>query len=242
VENVIEEIEHCIGSYGIRDFRFFDDNLTLPQWDLKRFCRLLLERGLKINWNCYSRVNNVNMETLRLMKEAGCYHIKYGIEFGTKKALQLSSKGTTLDQARRAVSLTKQVGIECKGNFILGIPGEELADCEKTIAFALEVSPDLVSFYPFDLAPGSWFYREGNGDANSKALPREVTERLASQAYRAFYFRPLYIIQRAKRILRYPGREFKVVSDGLRMILGFYLKQMITSQRKGAPVISRHRP
>ena len=126
VENVLAEIEHCINSYGIHDFRFFDDNLTLPQWDLKRFCSLLLERDLKITWNCYSRVNNVNRETLHLMKEAGCYHIKYGIEFGTKKALELSSKGTTLDQARRAVSLTKQVGIECKGNFILGIPGEEL--------------------------------------------------------------------------------------------------------------------
>lgn len=237
IDNVVAEIEHCIERYGIRDFRFFDDNLTLPQWDLKQFCRLLIDRKINIHWNCYSRVSNVTVETLQLMKEAGCYHIKYGIEFGTEKALRLAGKGANLEQARRAVSLTREVGIECKGNFILGIPGEEVEDCQKTIAFARELSPDLASFYPFDFFPGSRFYQEMQENSHSlRLLPREVTERLASRAYRSFYFRPAYFLQRARRVLHHPSRELKVVTNGLQMMLGFYLRQIIGHPKKnGSP-------
>ena len=226
VENVLSEIEFCIDEWGIHDFRFYDDGLTLPQWDLKRFCELVIQRGLDISWNCYSRVNHINEEKLRMMKEAGCYHIKYGIEFGTEKALKLATKGATLEQARRAVQLTKKVGIECKGNFMLGIPGETVEDCEKTIAFAIELSPDLATFYPFDLFPGSQFHRrklEGD-EAIDHRLPRSVTEKLSNKAYMVFYFRIEYIWQRLRRLFTNPSREITLVKNGLSMIFSFFFR------------------
>lgn len=225
IENVLSEIEHCIEKYRIYDFRFYDDGLTLPQWELKRFCESLIRQGLKITWNCYSRVNHVDQEKLRLMKEAGCYHIKYGIEFGTEKAIQLANKKATLQQARDTVRWTKEAGIECKGNFMLGIPGETIDDCHQTVLFAIELSPDLATFYPFDLFPGSQFYkRKVEGDELiDERLPREVTQQLSNKAYRAFYFRGGYILQRLRRLLRNPRREIPLVMNGLWMIMKFYL-------------------
>lgn len=223
-ENVLSEIEHCIDKYGIHDFRFYDDALTLPQWNLKRFCESVIRQGLKITWNCYSRVNHVDKEQLRLMKEAGCYHIKYGIEFGTEKAIKLANKKATLEQAKNTVRWTKEAGIECKGNFILGIPGETIDDCHQTISFAIELSPDLATFYPFDLFPGSQFYKrrlEGD-ELIDRRLPREVTQQLSNKAYRAFYFRGGYILQRLKRLFRNPRREIPLVMNGLWMITKFY--------------------
>lgn len=224
VENVLSEIEHCIEKYGIYDFRFYDDGLTLPQWDLKRFCELVIHRGLKITWNCYSRVNHIDKEKLIMMKEAGCYHIKFGIEFGTEKAIKLANKRVTLQQSKNAVQWTKEVGIECKGNFILGIPGETIEDCHQTVSFAIELSPDLATFYPFDLFPGSQFYkRKVEGDEwIDKRLPREVTQQLSNKAYRAFYFRGGYILQRLRRLFRNPRREIPLVMNGLWMIMKFY--------------------
>lgn len=227
-DHVLAELEHCMEKYGIYDYRFYDDGLTLSQWDLKYFCEEIIRRGLDISWNCYSRVNHINEEKLRLMKASGCYHIKYGIEFGTAKALELANKGARMEQAREAVRLTKKVGLECKGNFMLGIPGETLEDCQATVAFALELSPDLATFYPFELLVGSEFYkRQEAGDRSiGQRLPREVTQRLSNRAYLKFYFRPRYVGQRLKRLIKSPRREMKVLGSGLLMMGKFFLKKL----------------
>jgi radical SAM superfamily enzyme YgiQ (UPF0313 family) len=228
-ENVLEEIEMCIDRFGIRDFRFYDDTITIPSWDLKRFCEEIIDRKFNISWNCWSRVNDVDEDKLRLMKEAGCYHIKFGIEFGTEKALRLARKGATLEQARRAVALCKKMDIECKGSFVFGIPGEILEDCHDTLNFALEVSPHFATFYAFDPIPGSPFYqqiKEGKIDPDRDIIKREITLDLANDAYRAFYFRPTFIFQRFKSFLLHPVREGRMVLSGLRMIISYWFNRL----------------
>lgn len=227
-ENVLEEIEMCIDRFGIRDFRFYDDTVTFPRWDLKSLCEAIIDRKLNISWNCWSRVNDVDEDKLRLMKEAGCYHIKFGIEFGTEKALKLARKGATLDQARNAVNLAKKAGIECKGSFVLGIPKETAEDCLKTIEFALEISPHFATFYPFDPIPGSPFYKQiaqGKIDPKQDILPQEITQDLANKAYRSFYLRPTFFFQRLNSLLLHPKREGFMILDGAFMIATFWIKK-----------------
>jgi radical SAM superfamily enzyme YgiQ (UPF0313 family) len=230
--NIVQEIEHCIEQHGIHDFRFYDDMLTFPKFDIHEFCEIVTRKNLKITWNCYSRVNHITRKKLEQMKRAGCYHIKYGIEFGTEKALQVADKKATLEMARNAVKLTKEIGIECKGNFILGIPEETYEDCLKTIEFSKQLSPDLVSFYPFDAFPGTEFYKKYQQEGLEKVtLPRHVTEDLASRAYREFYFRPSFILQRAKRIGKNPIREIRLLTNGISMMSKFYFKRRIVALR-----------
>lgn len=224
VNSVISEIEECIIKYGIHDFRFYDDALTFPGWDLKGFCHKIIERGIDISWNLWSRVNDVDYDTLKLMKKAGCYHIKYGIEFGTEKALRLSKKGASLEQAREAVRLTKKAGIECKGSFIFGIPGETANDCKETLRFALEISPDFATFYAYDCIPGSPFYEMAKKGEAMKELPQRVAKQWSVKAYKAFYLRPAFILQRIKALLRTPQREFRSILDGVKMMFRFFLR------------------
>jgi len=228
-ENVLREIEGYIDRFGIRDFRFYDDAITFPKWGLKRFCEAVIDRKLDISWNCWSRVNDVDEDKLRLMKEAGCYHIKFGIEFGTEKALKLAQKGANLDQARTAVALCKKVGIECKGSFIFGIPGETEEDCRKTLDFALEIAPDFATFYPFDPIPGSPFYhkiRQGEIDPERDMIPRSVAERFADQAYKAFYLNRRFILGRLKSLWLNPKRECLMLVNGIYMLALYWLKQL----------------
>jgi lipopolysaccharide/colanic/teichoic acid biosynthesis glycosyltransferase/MoaA/NifB/PqqE/SkfB family radical SAM enzyme len=228
-ENVLQEIEMCIDQYRIRDFRFYDDTVTFPRWDLKSLCEEIINRKLNISWNCWSRVNDVDEEKLGMMKEAGCYNIKFGIEFGTAKALKLANKGATLEQARRAVAMTKKAGIECKGSFIFGIPGETIEDCRKTIDFAKDISPHFATFFAFDPIPGSPFYEriiQEEINPEKDMLPREMAQDLSNQAYLAFYFRPTFIFQRIHSLFRHPKREILMVSSGLFMLTGFWLKKM----------------
>lgn len=227
-ENVLEELKMCVDRFGIRDFRFYDDTITFPRWDLGRLCEAIIDLKLNISWNCWSRVNDVDEEKLQLMKEAGCYHIKFGIEFGTEKALMLARKGASLEQARRAVALAKKVGLECKGSFIFGIPGKTMEDCRETIDFALDVSPHFATFYAFDPIPGSPFYQRiarGEIDPKRDMLPRHVSQNLANEAYRAFYFRPAFILQRLKSLLMHPKREGFMLLSGAVMAASFWLKR-----------------
>ncbi len=219
-ENVIAEMESCIEDFGIRDFRFFDDSLASARFGLERFCGLILEKGLDVSWNCYSRAGDVREGLLGLMKRAGCYHIKYGIEFGTESSLRRARKKSTLDEARTAVALTKKAGIEAKASFIFGIPGETETDCEQTLTFAVELSPDLAAFYPFDLFPGSRFFEMDRDGSAPPSLDRETTERLTQQAYKRFYFRPAYVVQRLRRIGRAPIREARLLAQGLKFMAG----------------------
>ena len=227
-ENVLEEIEMYVDRYGVRDFRFYDDTITFRKWPLEEFCREVIRRKLDINWNCWSRVNDVDEAKLRLMKESGCYHIKFGIEFGTEKALKLSRKGARLEDARTAVAMCRKVGVECKGSFIFGIPGETIEDCRKTMDFAVDLSPDFASFYAYDPIPGSPFYEQicsGEIDPDRDMLPRQQAEKLANDAYRAFYVRPEFVFRRGQSFFRYPLREGRMLLDGSRMILSYWLSR-----------------
>ncbi len=227
-DHVLLEIKNCIERFGTHDFRFYDDVLTFPRWDIKGFSRKIIESGIDVKWSCWSRANDVDYETLVLMKKAGCYHIKYGIEFGTEKALKLSRKGITLEQSRKAIKITKEIGIECKGSFIFGIPGETVEDCRRTLEFALELSPDFATFYAYDCIPGSKFYKQAiSGLSNEPALPRETTEKLVSKAYRRFYFRPAFLLQRIKCLIRNPQREIRAIFNGVKMMFLFFLRSVL---------------
>jgi len=231
--NILDEMQLCIDQYRIHDFRFYDDVLTYSRWDLQGFCQGLLDRKMDVTWNCWSRVNDINREKLLLMKQAGCYHIKYGIEFGTEKSLKTARKGTTLDQAREAIRLTKEAGIECKGSFIFGIPGESVEDCRGTIRFAIELSPDFASFYAYDPIPGSPFFQnlaKRSRQGSLALMERRVAEKLATQAYKDFYLRRRFIRQRLAGIKKNPLREARMVMDGIRMVAVFAGRQLF---RKG---------
>lgn len=233
---IYEEIVECVSRYDIRDFRFFDDILTLPSGPIEELCQYIIEGRLNISFNCYSRIDHVRPDILRLMKQAGCYHIKYGIEFGSENAIKLSNRRTTLKQAQDAVAITRKVGILVKGNFLMGIPGETPEDCEKTIQFAKTLSPDLVSFGVFCLYPGSVFYRklqDNNANFQNKMMPKDMVVRLVSRAYREFYLRPGWMVQFFLLMIR--DRWFftggiAALSSGFFSLFRFFMKRLFSKR------------
>lgn len=232
-DNFLDEVEDCAKKFRIYDFRLEDEGPTANPKKLRQLCEKILERGLKISWNCFSRVDTVDGELLTLMKRAGCYHITYGIESADSQTLMRINKGIDLNRAGEIVQQTKKLGIECKVNFIFGFPWETVKDINKTIRYAMRISPDLVSFNIFKPLPGSQLYSEmeKRGEikhtkwedyfVTSEALlfdaPFTEAEirKLIRRAFFLFYFRPRFIIQRLRRFFRYPKRELVTVSRGI---------------------------
>ena len=251
----LEEVAHCKQQFGIRDFRLEDEGPTAHPEKLRELCDGLLSKNIRITWNCFSRVDTVDESLLSLMKRAGCYHVTYGLESGSQETLLLLEKKIRLEQAEQAVAWTRKLGIECKVNFILGFPWEDVAMMRQTVDYAARLSPDLVSFNIFKPLPGSVLFEQMSRAGSiltmkwenyfvSSAAPvfeAKFTERelrsLHQRAFFRFHLRPGFILQRLRRLLRHPRRELGTLGRGIAILLkgsALILRSKLTGPNKPA--------
>lgn len=209
-------VEYLTGTFGIRDLRIPDDTFVISKKHVLAFCDELLARGLDVSWSCQARVNLVDPELLRAMRRAGCWQIDYGIESGSQKIMDTLRKGITREQALRALRWTRDAGIQTKGYFMLGSPGETPETIRETIAFAREAALDSFQVSFFTPFPGSPVYDEiarhgvleeqwGSMSIwNPVFVPRGMTKAelvdASRRALRSFYLRPRTILRYLTRI------------------------------------------
>lgn len=229
--HTVDMIQKIVVDYKTRDFRFYDDIFTIPPKFCVEFCEEVLRRKLKITWNCYSRVDTITENLAKLMKRAGCYHVKFGIEAGTQRSLDRIQKGVEIERAVKAVRMVKRIGIEVKSSFILGIDGETFEESKATVEFSRRLAPDLATFLVMMVYPGSEdfenFKKAGKIPqgfrwdkplyANEENI--DQLQELARRAYRYFYVRPGFVIDRLKHLLRHPLREARRFQFSLQYML-----------------------
>jgi len=157
-ENIVEEMELLYRRYGVNGFFFNDDTFVLDKKRVLEFCQLLKERSLDVVWYCNGRVNLMTDEMLKVMHNAGCRGIAYGIESGNQQILDSMRKNITLEQVRRVLKWTKDAGINACGYFMIGMLDETKATIEETIAFARELDLDFYGFSMTTPLPGTELY------------------------------------------------------------------------------------
>jgi anaerobic magnesium-protoporphyrin IX monomethyl ester cyclase len=161
--NVVDEIEEVI-SLGYSRIWFADDCFTLDRERLIGICEEIIKRGLKIGWECLSRVDTLDSETVDKMKQAGCLRMFFGIESGNDSILALMKKQITTKQVRKALFLCKNSGIKAGAFFIVGYPGENDKTVLETIKFASSLPLDYLSFtLPYPI-PGTPLYERLSGE------------------------------------------------------------------------------
>ncbi|MGZ3882555.1 MAG: B12-binding domain-containing radical SAM protein, partial [Flavisolibacter sp.] len=155
--NVADEIEEVI-SLGYSRVWFADDCFTLDRERLIGICDEIIKRGLKIGWECLSRVDTLDSVTVNKMKQAGCLRMFFGVESGNDSILALMKKQITTKQVRKALFLCKDNGIKAGAFFIVGYPGENDKTVLETIKFASSLPIDYLSFtMPYPI-PGTPLY------------------------------------------------------------------------------------
>ncbi len=161
--NVVDEIEEVLG-LGYDRLWFADDCFTLNPKRLMSICDEIVKRGLKIDWECLSRVDTLDSEAVKKMKRAGCVRMFFGIESGNDCILALMKKQITINQARKALSLCEANDVKAGAFFIVGYPGENEETVLNTIEFASSLPLDYLSFtMPYPI-PGTPLYERLNGD------------------------------------------------------------------------------
>lgn len=165
-ENLADEIEQVYNTYRTRRFRFTDDLFGLDKKRVKAFGEDLRKRGVDIRFRCGNRVDTVDRELLELLKKAGCYQISYGVESGNQRILDLIRKGTSVDQAVKAISKTKEVGINTIAFFMVGHPTETLQEIQDTVRLIEKVDADRTGLNLVTPLPGTDLVKYVGGEEN----------------------------------------------------------------------------
>lgn len=225
-EDVLDEIEHDIRTYGANCIDFYDLTAIVRKDWIVRFCRRMEERGIRVEWQLPTgtRSEALDEESLHWLKRTGCSFIVYAPESGSLETLSRVKKKVSLDRLTRSVLAAKKCGITVKLNLIVGFPFERRRDVLRTIAYALRLSwrgvddCNLSSFSPY---PGSELFREMVASGQIPAVDDEFFESLITQfdftAPKSYCLRigrielSLYrivgmVLFYAVAHLRYPGR------------------------------------
>jgi len=100
IGEVVREFEYIKKNFPeAKEIFIEDDTFTANRIRVKEFCSELLKRGVDITWSCNARAD-VDYETLRAMKEAGCRLLCVGVESGVQQILDNIHKGTRLGKIR----------------------------------------------------------------------------------------------------------------------------------------------
>jgi len=212
-ESLLKEIKLLQRNYKIKEISFYDDTFTAFRENVKKFCEGIIREQLNITWSCMSRIDFVDAEVLRLMRQSGCHQIGYGLESASPEILRNIGKPTSVDLMEKNIELTKKSGIDVRAMFLLGSPGETEKTLKQTINFALKIKPAIALFNITTPFPGTAMY----GWAKRKnylmdsgwnkydlanvvmRLPTVSSETIKSYyniAYRKFYLNPSYVLKR----------------------------------------------
>ena len=218
-ERVVAEMVRAVRDLHAREIVFFDETFTLHSDWVQSVCEGVLEADLDVPWNVRTRVDRLDGETLLAMREAGCCSIHVGIETGSARVQRLMNKNLDLAGIGDALATARHLGIETRGYFMLGYPGESRDEIEQTVQLSLDLPLDWASFTITSPLPGTGIYEDAleNG-AFEVDYWREYTlgrvaeppgyftggdlsavdlEGLLSDAYRRFYLRPSLLRRKA---------------------------------------------
>ncbi len=158
VEVILDEIEYCIDTFGVRDFAFYDDALLYgPRRDLvDLFRRLCVKQGMvRLHTPNGLHLRPLTPALVELMREAGFVTLRFGYETGS----QAHASDTCAKAGRKLladrISLVKAAGFgsHAVGVYIMGgLPGQTvesmLDEMDYVGSLGIDVKPVFLSPVP----------------------------------------------------------------------------------------------
>ncbi len=136
LEDVAQELD-MIKSIK-KNERFFlrltDEAFILNRKRVIAFCTMLKKMKLRLNWNCYGRVDRMDEELIKMLARHGCTSLYYGIESGSDRILRETRKGFCIKDAQKILLLSKKYIKHITASFIYLYPFETVNDFCQTFA------------------------------------------------------------------------------------------------------------
>ena len=186
VEWVLKQLDILVNKYGVKNIKFIDELFVLKPEHFLAIANGIIERGYDLNIWVYARIDTVNENDLPILKRAGFNWFALGIESGDEEVRKSVSKGRFLEgDIREIVGKVQDAGVNVIGNYIFGLPEDDLESMRKTLDLAKELNCEFANFYCATAYPGSKLYLE----ALEKGL--KLPEKWEDYAQHGYNFLPL---------------------------------------------------
>lgn len=247
VASVVEEIEYIKKELPeVKEIFIEDDTFTIDRNRVAGFCSQLKQRGLHITWSCNARAN-LDFETMKLMKAAGCRLLDVGFESGSEQILKNIKKGVSRERMMQFAADARRAGLMVLGDFVFGFPGETRETAEETIRFARQLRPNVVQFAVAVPLPGTEFHRwaKENGYLQTELVEQSIdecgfqkcivstpefssreVEAYVDKALKRYYLSPSYVPVALGNVLRKHGwHELKGMWKSGRVFLRYLFRK-----------------
>lgn len=152
VESSISEIEQTIERFDTKSIWIQDEIFGLDKKWRFEFC-MEYKRRIKIKFICLLRINVIDEEFIRLLKDSGCSRILIGLESGNDFVRrEIMNRYMTNEQIIKAFDLVHKYGIENIAINMIGLPGETEEMVWDTIKLNRRINPSRSAvniFYPY---------------------------------------------------------------------------------------------
>ncbi|MFA4876123.1 MAG: radical SAM protein [Methanoregula sp.] len=204
VDNILEEIISLQKKYDIKGIVFPDDTFTFNKKWVELFCEEYSKK-VRIPFSCNGRIENINTELCKSLKNAGCNSIMFGVECGSEKLRkELLRRNLSDEQIISAFKQVKEENILTFSYNMVGFPYETIEDIKQTVELNKKIQPDEIQctiFFPF---PGTelheicrkngWITDKKIIDYNSKSIlqydhisPEEIKRERDNFSFNVFY-------------------------------------------------------
>lgn len=160
-ESILSEIELLINKYDIEEFGFLDDNFFVDKKGVKDLLRGIIKRFPNIMFTVPggTEVNKLDYEMVDLLAEANFYKALVAVEAADQDIQNdLIDKNVDVSHAMEMSKYMQKKGIEVRGQFMIGFPGETKEQIKKTTDMARNSTFDDFYLSIVTPMPGTQFY------------------------------------------------------------------------------------
>jgi len=136
--SIAAELRDLSADYGVDRVFFTDDLFTTDKAWVRELAQELGKLERRVEWGCATRVDQVDADLLRVMAEAGCDGIQFGVESGSQQILD-SVKGIDKAEVLEAIRSAVAVGIDTVSSFMVPFPEDTRETLAESHEFMREV-------------------------------------------------------------------------------------------------------
>lgn len=143
VKSIIKEIKYIKENTPLKLIHFSDDTFVIDRDWLFRFLESY-KKKINIPFTCNIRIDLVDEEMVKKMREAKCIGVTFGIENGDEKIRNIIMKKNLKDETIiKNSKILKKYKIKILTSNIIGAPGETLESVYKTIEINRKIKADF---------------------------------------------------------------------------------------------------
>lgn len=132
MEHLIDEIEHLVDNYGIKNFVFVDEAIPVKKY--VEFADYIIKRKLDIHFYSFARMEKgYTYEVLEHLKKAGLSILWWGYESKSVRIMELMTKGIDVDERISILENAYRAGIWNHCLCMAGFPTETKEEIQATL-------------------------------------------------------------------------------------------------------------